>query len=890
MKKFLCFFVSLFWLMNSSYAQNYDTTKYYGKMNYIFHYTDKTIVTSGILRDYGIEFLNLDNYTGSTLHDSNFVSISEWRLLYGSLYGSQINNNANLLGLDSINNLIDKYNYSGMPITFMFQHYNYQKIKENAITSNLLTISNERIYDVANRSSSPYETKTLFAVAPIRQAAFTGDNQFIFRPELFVSNTGKSISQISYRKQGSSLFQVVNFNTPFTIHYDSIGVYNIDIQVKYSDNSVVIGHSKIMVYQDNSSSTSSRFNPYFPDLEKNITATKPYLGNVGSGQMIITYAQNNNTGKIRKPLIVVEGFDPGGSYGYGYDQFIDNIETDFNLDQSIDLNYYLDDINEYDLIFVNWDNGKDYIQRNAYLLQSIIKDINDNKINYNGLRQSNVIIGLSMGGLVGRYALRDMELNSLVHETRLFITHDSPHWGANIPVGLQMAAQNLAPWEILNINFKPFCMKYVELFPDIKEAIEMFNSPAAKQMLIQRYVPGANFSSIADNAEHNSFISELNTLGWPINCKNLTLSNGSCNGTKQFADNSTIFSLYGDRSMSYGGSLWRSLALSLLGGTNLITNIILTKNNPSFNGWAMFAQFPLSVFSTKSSIGLDFKVRAVPASGTYEIFRGDIYSKKKILGIINNKTYIIKTRALSNSSMLPLDNAPGGVYDVNYFGIDIDIIKEGLPNFFNNATADILEERFCFVPTASSLDIINPQSNYLKPLCDTAACLSPSRINDYYAPQNNELHISYTQPSSNWINMQQFATANCTKICASSLTISGASTLCTTSSIYSLQNSPLGVSISWSAIPSNYVILVPNGTSCNVTKNGNQNGAVTIYANITNCGKTVSISKKFMLDYLLLQFLMLHLPIMPPQKEILTVVVLLMYNVIHLALKAINNG
>jgi hypothetical protein len=127
MKKIFSFFIGIFMLMISTHAQSYDTTQYYGKMNYIFHYLDKSLVSSGMLRDYGIEFLNLDNYTGSSsLHDSNYVSVSDWRLLYGSLYSSKINNNANLLGLDSINRLIDKYNYSNMPITFVSLHYNYQ--------------------------------------------------------------------------------------------------------------------------------------------------------------------------------------------------------------------------------------------------------------------------------------------------------------------------------------------------------------------------------------------------------------------------------------------------------------------------------------------------------------------------------------------------------------------------------------------------------------------------------------------------------------------------------------------------------------------------------------------------------------------------------------------
>ena len=40
-------------------AQTYDTTQYYGKMNYVFANVNKTLVTTGLLKDYGIDFLNL---------------------------------------------------------------------------------------------------------------------------------------------------------------------------------------------------------------------------------------------------------------------------------------------------------------------------------------------------------------------------------------------------------------------------------------------------------------------------------------------------------------------------------------------------------------------------------------------------------------------------------------------------------------------------------------------------------------------------------------------------------------------------------------------------------------------------------------------------------------
>src|SRR5476651_70080 len=100
----------------------------------------------------------------------------------------------------------------------------------------------------------------------------------------------------------------------------------------------------------------------------------------------------------------------------------------------------------YDLIFVTYeqydyngvhiDGGADYIQRNAYTLVKIIQDINS-KLVASGSSEKLVVVGPSMGGLISRYALTYMEQHSLDHNTRLWVSFDSPHLGANIPIGDQ---------------------------------------------------------------------------------------------------------------------------------------------------------------------------------------------------------------------------------------------------------------------------------------------------------------------------------------------------------------------------------------------------------------------------------------------------------------------
>ncbi|VDH03263.1 PGAP1-like alpha/beta domain-containing protein [Bergeyella zoohelcum] len=84
--------------------------------------------------------------------------------------------------------------------------------------------------------------------------------------------------------------------------------------------------------------------------------------------------------------------------------------------------------------------GTDYIENNAELLKKAIRWVNQNKVG----NEKNVVLGQSMGGLVARYALKDMEDQGENHDTKLYISHDAPHLGANTPLGLQYMMKNIS--------------------------------------------------------------------------------------------------------------------------------------------------------------------------------------------------------------------------------------------------------------------------------------------------------------------------------------------------------------------------------------------------------------------------------------------------------------
>ena len=253
------------------------------------------------------------------------------------------------------------------------------------------------------------------------------------------------------------------------------------------------------------------------------------MAHAGTAEYKIYY--DNINGVLDKPIFILDGFDPGDSRGITslFNSF-NNAPTTENLVTEI-----RDD--GYDLILVNFpsytsstdgttqiDGGADFIQRNAYSVIALLELING----MTTTTDENVVVGASMGGLIARYALRYMEQNNITHETRLYISFDSPHLGANIPISIQYLFNYF-----VNNSFLP----QTALQPGLND----LNSAAAKQMLVDHYLAhvdltgdgitqtGSNLPKGAPNFR-DAFQGELNTMGLPQTIRNVDIINGSGSG------------------------------------------------------------------------------------------------------------------------------------------------------------------------------------------------------------------------------------------------------------------------------------------------------------------------------------------------------------------------
>ena len=211
-------------------------------------------------------------------------------------------------------------------------------------------------------------------------------------------------------------------------------------------------------------------------------------------------------GELTKPIIVVEGIDPTNSI------FCRDIYA--SIAGANDL-FVAEELQAagFDIVVLNFQNGAADLVVNSGALISLLLTINSQ------VQEPIVVMGLSMGGVIARYALGQMEMANVTHNCRLFISFDSPQNGANIPLGLQNMADfwvnSLVP--VLNTPFT-----------SLLNSALLLQAPAMKQLA---------FPYFTTNTAHTTFYNNMNAMngntGMPLQCRNVAIACGSGNGTQQ---------------------------------------------------------------------------------------------------------------------------------------------------------------------------------------------------------------------------------------------------------------------------------------------------------------------------------------------------------------------
>jgi orotate phosphoribosyltransferase len=462
--------------------------------------------------------------------------------------------------------------------------------------------------------------------------------------------------------------------------------------------------------------------------------------------------------------------------------------TNFNNNQNF--NEQLDNIAGYDLVFIDWGNGVGDIPGNAKCLEQALDALQARK-NVNS--QNNVIVGISMGGLISRYCLADMvkRIPRKATNTRLLITMDSPHQGAYIPLAFQHLTMTLP--DVIG----PRGIRLGSILNSTLDRVKnnLLLSAGAQQQL--KLLVTNSTGTVAQN----TFLT--NTYRPKI-----TFTNPSIQPEYDFRAISNG-SQCGKNVMSPGASLAVGSASVNASGAAITVQLLMSL---SLTG------IPFAVV-TKLKYKLDLNANALNGISSHEILYFRLKREGKLFFIINNdKTFVEIQRNEPTINSIPWESVPGGTQSLgNRFNPNSNNISANwsfiAPWFLGYNFSVTMAPVWSFVAVTSALDIQNPSSQngqYVYPINGQ----NGSTATRYIAQEtttgfSNINHTNFTARNARWLyeELQGIShTTDCSDVCIAELTITGPSEAC--SGTYSVP-SIAGATYVWQISPAGAIYLTP---------------------------------------------------------------------------------
>jgi len=410
------------------------------------------------------------------------MTLPLWQQIYHDVHGTPARQQAWPHIVDLNKQGIEQSRSGIIPVAVISVAFDTEElaIAENSINS----YQDEIIQRGTDEATSPAH---LFAASALKDYTHRGNQvSFVFDPAYHFANAGRELPHLSVDFDDGHGFRQVSWDVPVVVFYHSPGQKVISIQAHYAGDQHRVGQFSFQV---------EHLQTPDPDETWTIAASIPYLGGFGSGLAYIYLADGHTS--LTNPVLMIEGFDLTNSMDWDELYYLMNKEELLETLRA----------EGFDFVVLNFDDSTDYIQRHAFLAISLVQQINQS---IPPDAEPLLVTGASMGGLVGRYALSYMEQNSLAHDVRTFIAFDSPHQGANIPLGLQH-------W----VDF------FASVSSDAAFLLDALNSPSARQQLVYHYAASPP-NSAAPDPLRTVLLDELATLGaYPQDPRTVAVANGS---------------------------------------------------------------------------------------------------------------------------------------------------------------------------------------------------------------------------------------------------------------------------------------------------------------------------------------------------------------------------
>ncbi len=824
MKRLILFFVLCFSGTAVISAQNIEENAAVREvLDKMLEHLDKTKVPTGLLLDYAFDLVDFDRYDGSALTDSNYVERTTFECLLRSIRSSAVGTKP-FGDVGSIMDEMSRNNGNTLNVGLLLFKYNY--IREDALDNNLIRYENDKVYDSYGPDGkwrNPYAEKYVIGFSSYNFASFSSVTSFSFPSDFIFSNTG--IVKMEFDPGDGSGYRRISAGSTVSASYQE-GAAELKMRVTLEDGEVLTCHSRLICDPEGiklEGLPSIDDDACIPGKVESFSHTSG--GAVISARASVFYAESNSSQSIKKPFVVVEGFDPvdlctvgeqlgislksASSTGY-YDSGFTTARSYYSGVLYSDSG--IADI--YDVIYVDWMNSEADIRDNARLLMKIIDWVNAEKITA-GSDEPNIVLGESMGGLVARYALRTMELEGRPHETAAYISHDSPHLGAHVPLGALYGIYGLMQY-YYNGGLGFDIMKMVLKTDSAAYALRKYlYSVSARQMLVN-YV---NSSGVLDNRVHEDWQNELNRLGFPAgdpgnSIMNLAVVNGG-------VIDPPVRKPY----LTADGKVYTSGVTDLVSG--LLSDFCAIFLGVKTNLW--------DKFPGKTTLSCHAEINPYFTSGT-KIFDMNIGYDKKILWLFKKHINMFSMTRYAPQSGLMYDGFPGSTY---VYYPDEDALGGGNGHWLLGGygySVDMYDGQFMFIPTASALCFGKGQSVLSDGDYNQSFYAYPPKplvempFHGALMKQNASEHIQRLSGMYDWI-LQQV-----------SIKIDGPSTP-VTGDVYKLTDCPYPVTWSSSA-PS--VVSINSSTGVVAVKGA---GCVTITAKYVSGGQEYSKSKSVMAGF-----------------------------------------
>ncbi|MGA2551273.1 MAG: hypothetical protein ABSF50_14060 [Burkholderiaceae bacterium] len=309
-----------------------------------------------------------------------------------------------------------------------------------------------------------------------RSITFLLDSQFYF------ANPGDVLpEQIELDPGDGQGFRTLRFGDTLSAHYDASEPVRVTVRCPTANGQLEASFTVLREIR----ACAPRPDETWPLRAPNGSTGKAYIYRAAGERRSL------------QALVLAEGF-PGS---YPYDYLYDIVNQHDLLEELRGIGY--------DVILLGFDNGADYIQNNAEVVVSCIEQI---------LTQTErplVVGGMSMGGLVSRYALAAMEARGQPHNASVFLTIDTPHQGAYTSLSVQ--------W---------FAHYFAESSPQAALLSLALDSPA-NQQFVTACVKGGTAKA---SPLREQFLSDLEGIGgYPKSPRRLAVACGSGTGRRTLA-------------------------------------------------------------------------------------------------------------------------------------------------------------------------------------------------------------------------------------------------------------------------------------------------------------------------------------------------------------------